>query len=160
MSPGYAKVPNSWSHILFLTVVYACSCNWLLYSQLFLYITVVVLMTLFLIFWYNPSEKLHPLVGWITKRTWKRDCLSSVPWISEHETMVTSLTVRTGKIAGQETTVHNKLRTVCYGNGRLSFWPRSQTDVWHIVPIIPPPPHLFLKTYKWYFPQWNTSQTF
>lgn len=52
MSPGYAKVPNSWSHILYLTVVYECSCKCkcLLNSQLFLYTTVVVLMTLFLIF--------------------------------------------------------------------------------------------------------------
>lgn len=97
MSPGYAKVPNSWSHILFLTVVYVCSCNkCLLNIQFFLYTTVVVLMTLFLIFWYNPSEKLHPLVGWITKQTCKRDCLSSVLWISEHGAMVTSFKVRTG----------------------------------------------------------------
>lgn len=152
MSPGYAKVPNSWSHILFLTVVYVRSCKCLLNSQFFLYTTVVVLITLFLILWYYPSEKLHPLVGWITKRTWKRDCLSSVLWIFEHGAMVTSLKVRTEKIAGQESTLQNKLRTVCYDYGRLSFWPRSQTDGWHIVPIIPPPPHLFLKTHKWYFP--------
>lgn len=78
MSPGYAKVPNSWSHILFLTVAYVCSCKCLLNSQFFLYTTVVVLMTLFLIYWYNPSEKLHPLVGWITKQSCKRDfCLLS-----------------------------------------------------------------------------------
>lgn len=151
MSQGYAKVPNSWSHILFFTVAYVCSCKCLLNSQFFLYTTVVVLMTLFLVYWCNPTEKLHPLVGWITKRSCKRDWLSSVPWISEHGAMVTSLKVRTGKIAGQESTLHNKLRTVCYDYVRLSFWPRSQTDGWHIVPFIPPPPHLFLKTHKWYF---------
>lgn len=149
MSPGYAKVPNSWSNILFLTVVYVCSCNkCLLNSQFFLYTTVVVLMTLFLIFWYNPSENLYPLVGWITKQTWKRDCLSSVLWISEHGAMVTSFKVRTGKIAGQESTVYNMLCTVFNDDGHHS----SQTGECHIVsPYYPSSTLPFLRGEIWYF---------
>lgn len=139
MSPGYAKVPKSWSHILFLTVVYVCSCKCLLNSQFFLYTTVVVLMILFLILLYYQSEKPHPLVGWITKRTWKRDCLSSVPWISEHGATVTSLKVRTE----QESALFNRLCTTFYDDGHHS----SQTDGCHIVSpyYLPPPPHLLSK---------------
>lgn len=84
--PEFMK-PYFISHCCLSVFVFKC----LLKSQLFLYTTVVVLMTLFLIFCYNPSENLYPLVGWITKQTWKRDCLSSVPWISEHEAMDTCL---------------------------------------------------------------------